>query len=144
MATPHVSAVAALIWSARPSATNEQVRTALISTAEDLDVVGRDDIYGYGLVNAKRAVDYLVTSSISPTSTPAPTTISQSRRVYTSGTQTSSYYPPRAADIITYMNCFTAVAAGETKLLLKEAIVGILRVASAGALVDVGIKIYAA
>ena len=42
------------------------------------------------------------------------------------------------------MNCFTAVAAGETKLLLKEAIVGILRVASAGALVDVGIKIYAA
>jgi hypothetical protein len=42
------------------------------------------------------------------------------------------------------MNCFTAVAAGETKLLLKEAIIGILRVASAGALVDVGIKIYAA
>jgi hypothetical protein len=42
------------------------------------------------------------------------------------------------------MNCFTAVAAGETKLLLKEAIVGIIRIASAGALVDVGIKIYAA
>ena len=36
MATPHVSAVAALIWSAKPSATNEQVRTALINTAEDL------------------------------------------------------------------------------------------------------------
>jgi len=36
MATPHVSAVAALIWSAKPSATNEQVCTALINTAEDL------------------------------------------------------------------------------------------------------------
>jgi hypothetical protein len=42
------------------------------------------------------------------------------------------------------MNCFTAVAAGEKQLLLKEAIVGIRRIASAGALVDVGIKIYAA
>jgi hypothetical protein len=143
MATPHVSAVAALIWSAKPSATNEQVRTALINTAEDLGVVGRDDLYGYGLVNAKRAIDYLVTLSISPTSTPAPTTISQSKRVYTSGTQTTSYYPPGAANVITYMNCFTAVAAGETKLLLKEAIVGIIRIASAGALVDVGINIYA-
>ena len=79
MATPHVSAVAALIWSARPSATNEQVRTALINTAEDLGVVGRDDIYGYGLVNAKRAVDYLVISSpatASPSASPSksPTT----------------------------------------------------------------------
>jgi hypothetical protein len=180
MATPHVSAVAALIWSAKPSATNEQVRTALINTAEDLGVVGHDDLYGYGLVNAKRALDYLVTSSISPTSTPAPmtsrptsnkptskpttdkptsvtptssptstpstpapTTISQSRRVYTSGTQTTSSYSV-SAGIINYTNCFTAVAAGETKLLLKEAIVGIYRVASNGALVDVGIKIYAA
>ena len=144
MACPHVSAVAALIWSAKPSATNEQVRTALINAAEDLGAVGRDDLYGYGLVNAKRAIDYLVTSSISPISTPAPTTISQSQRVYTSGTQTDSRYNPGATDVITYMNCFTAVAAGEKQLLLKGAIVGIRRIASAGALVDVGIKIYAA
>jgi serine protease len=98
MATPHVSAVAALIWSAKPSATNEQVRTALINAAEDLGAVGRDDLYGYGLVNAKRAIDYLVTSSISPISTPAPTNISQSQRVYTSGTQTDSRYNPGATD----------------------------------------------
>ena len=143
MACPHVSAVAALIWSAKPSATNEQVRTALINTAEDLGVVGRDDLYGYGLVRAKQALDYLITSSSSPTSTPAPTTIGLSRTVYTSGTQTSSYYPP-GADVIIYTNCFTAVAAGEEQLLLKEAVVGIIRVASAGALVDVGINIYAA
>jgi hypothetical protein len=70
MATPHVSAVAALIWSAKPSATNEQVRAALINTAEDLGVVGRDDLYGHGLVNAKRAFDYLS----SPSMTPKPTT----------------------------------------------------------------------
>jgi hypothetical protein len=144
MACPHVSAVAALIWSAKPSATNEQVRTALINTAEDLGVVGRDDLYGNGLVNAKQALDYLITSSTSPTSTPAPTTIGLSQRVYTSGTQTDSYYHPSAADVIIYTNCFTAVAAGEKQLLLKEAIVGIIRIASAGALVDVGINIYVA
>jgi MYXO-CTERM domain-containing protein len=42
------------------------------------------------------------------------------------------------------MNCFTAVTAGETQLSLESAIVGIRRITTAGALVDVGINIYAA
>ncbi|KAL3802716.1 hypothetical protein ACHAW5_000968 [Stephanodiscus triporus] len=62
MATPHVSAVAALVWSAKPTATNLDVRAALIATAEDLGMPGRDDLYGYGLVQAKRAMDYLLFS----------------------------------------------------------------------------------
>jgi serine protease len=57
MATPHVSAVAALVWSANPSATNAQIRQVLRDTAEDLGTAGRDDYYGYGLVRAKAAVD---------------------------------------------------------------------------------------
>lgn len=64
MATPHVSAVAALVWSSRPSASNAQVRAALTSTAEDLGTVGRDTSYGYGLVNTTAAISYLSNLSI--------------------------------------------------------------------------------
>ncbi len=59
MATPHVSAVAALVWSANPSWTNVQIRDALTATAEDLGAAGRDLYYGFGLVRAKAALDYL-------------------------------------------------------------------------------------
>jgi subtilisin family serine protease len=60
MATPHVSAIAALIWSHAPSCTNAQVRAALNSTALDLGAAGRDTKFGYGLVRAKNAKDALV------------------------------------------------------------------------------------
>jgi subtilisin family serine protease len=59
MATPHVAAVAALVWSAFPAATNVQVRDALASTALDLGTAGRDVYYGFGLVQAKAAYDKL-------------------------------------------------------------------------------------
>jgi subtilisin family serine protease len=59
MATPHVSGVAALIWSKYPGATNAQVRQALTSSAQDLGTAGRDTSYGYGLVQAKAALDAL-------------------------------------------------------------------------------------
>lgn len=59
MATPHVSGVAALIWSKYPGATNVQVRQALDTSAMDLGAAGRDTSYGYGLVQAKAALDAL-------------------------------------------------------------------------------------
>ena len=59
MATPHVSGVAALVWSHHESCTNAEIRAALGSTAEDLGAPGRDNAYGYGLVQAKAAVDFL-------------------------------------------------------------------------------------
>jgi subtilisin family serine protease len=59
MATPHVSAVAALIWSWNPSLTNVQIREAMAATALDLGDPGRDIYYGYGLVQAKDALKYL-------------------------------------------------------------------------------------
>lgn len=59
MATPHVSGVAALVWSHDMTWTNDQVRKALQATAKDLGAAGRDDYYGYGLVKAKQALDYL-------------------------------------------------------------------------------------
>ena len=56
MATPHVAAVAALVRSAHPTETVDQVETALRSTAVDLGARGRDDVFGSGRVNAARAV----------------------------------------------------------------------------------------
>jgi serine protease len=61
MATPHVSGVAALVWSARPSLTAVQVRQILQESAKDLGPQGRDNTFGYGLVQAKAAMDRLAT-----------------------------------------------------------------------------------
>jgi subtilisin family serine protease len=61
MATPHVSAVAALVWSHCPDATAAQVRDAMNRTALDKGASGRDNLYGYGIVKAKAALDYLAT-----------------------------------------------------------------------------------
>lgn len=59
MATPHVSGVAALIWSHNTSWSNGDIRNALQQTAEDLGAAGKDNSYGYGLVQAKAAFDFL-------------------------------------------------------------------------------------
>ena len=57
MATPHVSGVAALVWSHHPSCSAAQIRNALNMTAKDKGSTGRDNDYGYGIVQAKDAVD---------------------------------------------------------------------------------------
>lgn len=57
MATPHVSAVAALVWSRNLGCTATQLRNSLNKSAEDLGTAGRDTKYGFGLVRAKTADD---------------------------------------------------------------------------------------
>ena len=52
MATPHVAGVAALVISKGNATTPADVRTAIESTADDLGAVGRDNVYGYGIVDA--------------------------------------------------------------------------------------------
>jgi subtilisin family serine protease len=59
MATPHVTGVAALVWSRRPSLTAVQVRALLQSTAKDLGPTGWDPDYGYGMVQAAAALQAL-------------------------------------------------------------------------------------
>ncbi|NVK40313.1 MAG: S8 family serine peptidase [Oceanospirillaceae bacterium] len=56
MATPHVSGVAALLRSAHPTATNAEIRAALQGTAKDLGATGRDNAFGFGLVQANAAL----------------------------------------------------------------------------------------
>jgi serine protease len=72
MATPHVSGVAALIWSHFTSCTNAQVRDALTATAEDLGAAGRDDAYGFGLVQAEAAIILLSNNCGGGGTTPDP------------------------------------------------------------------------
>jgi subtilisin family serine protease len=57
MATPHVSGVAALVWSYFPTCTGTQIRNSLNKSALDLGALGRDTKFGYGLVQAKAAYD---------------------------------------------------------------------------------------
>jgi len=57
MSAPHVSSVAALVWSNHPSCTAAQLRETLKNSAMDLGTAGRDDEYGAGLVQAKAASD---------------------------------------------------------------------------------------
>ncbi len=58
MATPHIAGVAALVIANGNATTPDMVRDALQSTADDLGAAGRDDFYGWGLVNATAALNY--------------------------------------------------------------------------------------
>ena len=58
-ATPHVVGVAALIWSKYPRKSAVALRAAMDATARDLGPAGRDPYFGYGMVQAKAAMDYL-------------------------------------------------------------------------------------
>jgi len=66
MATPHVAGVAALLYSYAPNLNQSQVFTILMNTAEDLGVPGWDKYYGHGLINAKRALEYLISAADMP------------------------------------------------------------------------------
>ncbi len=56
MATPHVTGLAALLKSYAPGLTNDEIRAAITSTADDLGPEGWDDQYGYGRINAYSAL----------------------------------------------------------------------------------------
>jgi len=56
MAAPHVAGVAALVWSAGPALTNQEVRDILTQTADDLGPEGWDEQFGYGKVDAQAAL----------------------------------------------------------------------------------------
>jgi len=56
MATPHVAGLAALLWSLAPSLTDDQIRDLIQNTADDLGSTGWDQFFGYGRINAGRAM----------------------------------------------------------------------------------------
>lgn len=79
MATPYVSGVVALLKAANPSITPTAVESILRQTAKDMGAAGFDDLTGYGLVNAGKAVEMAIQSRTVPTppSTPTPTPVPQ-------------------------------------------------------------------
>jgi len=70
MATPHVSGIAALVRSRNPQWSAVQVREAIEKTCRDLGAPGKDAVYGYGLVDAAAAVQFIPPDTAPPT---APT-----------------------------------------------------------------------
>jgi subtilisin family serine protease len=73
MATPMVAGVAALVMEAEPGLDNEDVRERLQTTAEDLGAIGYDIEFGYGLVDAEKAV-----GEVTPSPNTAPVAYDQS------------------------------------------------------------------
>ena len=55
-AAPHAAAIAAIVKSAKPSATGVQIANAMTSTALDIRAPGIDRDSGYGIVMAAAAV----------------------------------------------------------------------------------------
>lgn len=59
MSTPHVSAVAAKVWSLNEQCSSKQIRKVLQHTANDLGAQGRDVQFGFGLVDTQAAHQYI-------------------------------------------------------------------------------------
>ncbi|MDR1088547.1 MAG: S8 family serine peptidase [Coriobacteriales bacterium] len=57
MSCPIVAGTAALLFAENPSLTADEAWQILCGTASDLGTPGRDDYYGYGLLNAEAAVN---------------------------------------------------------------------------------------
>lgn len=66
IAAPFVSATAALLWSKYPYLTSTDIKQALLSSAYDLGKEGRDKNYGYGRLDAYRALKVLGEQSSFP------------------------------------------------------------------------------
>ncbi len=56
MATPHAAAVIALLWGANPTMTANSIETTLKNNCDDKGAAGYDTVYGFGRVNADRAL----------------------------------------------------------------------------------------
>lgn len=59
MACPHVAGAAAMAWGSHRTANNEQIRKLLQLTAFNLGAPGRDELYGFGRVNAQSAAVWM-------------------------------------------------------------------------------------
>lgn len=109
-ATPHIAGVAALLWSRQPGLTNLEIRGILEGTADDLGTSGFDNYFGWGKVNALRALKAIVPgiTSVVPsrgcpgesmTATIAGVNLAQAQSVGFGPGITVSSFTPRANQI---------------------------------------------
>ncbi len=59
MAAPHAAALGALLLSRNPQLSPAEIYAAITQTAEDLGTAGKDDYYGYGLINPAAALEFI-------------------------------------------------------------------------------------
>lgn len=67
---PYVSGLVALVWSVNPGLSDREVMRIIAQTADDLGAAGPDDYYGFGRINAARALQQA--QSIGAPAPPAP------------------------------------------------------------------------
>lgn len=60
MAAPHVSGVVALLRQVNPDLTPDQIKEILMTTAYDRGDAGEDNTYGWGVIDAQAAVNYVL------------------------------------------------------------------------------------
>lgn len=88
MATPHVAGVAALVYGRlggiRTETNGATVRRAIMENADDLGVPGLDPFFGFGRVNALRAVEAVDVVALAPTepTASAPTRVVAGKESY--------------------------------------------------------------
>ncbi|MCW2065481.1 UNVERIFIED_ORG: outer membrane autotransporter protein [Stenotrophomonas maltophilia] len=57
MAAPHITGALGLLFERFPYLDNAQVRDVLLTTARDLGAPGVDDVYGWGMVDLRKAIE---------------------------------------------------------------------------------------
>ncbi|MCD1296327.1 peptidase S8 [Methanocella sp. CWC-04] len=73
MATPMTAGTVALLLQAKPDMTPAQVKNALTKTAKPLGSGVPNTDYGYGRVQAKAAIEYILNGQLPPAPSPTPT-----------------------------------------------------------------------
>lgn len=100
MAAPIVSGVCALVLSANPNLTVDQLRQVLYRTAVDAGDLGRDDYFGWGKVDAYAAVVEALTTAPPEQSDITSMELSGADRVATSIAVAKAAYPSGPCGIV--------------------------------------------
>lgn len=125
MATPHVAGAAALLWSNHASCTAGAIRQALAYTAEDLGASGRDNSFGYGLVQltmANELINQQTCDSLTPPPPPPPTALTNGETVsnLSGSTGSEAFYSITLPDGASNLSVQIAGGSGDADLYLRE------------------------
>ncbi len=139
MAAPHVSAVAALLIANGNVIGPDEIRSALRETAEDLGDPGRDDIYGWGLIDACAALQWSAEPEVPVLTTivvsPSSKTLNEGETQQFTAAGKDQYGNPISTGTITWGindgavgtidsgGLFTALAAGTTTVSATSGVV---------------------
>ncbi len=90
MAAPHVSGTLALMLSYDQALNNTEARSILQQTVEDLGGEGRDNIFGFGMINVTHAIEIIEEMNTNSTSTIVPSSSSTTSETTTISSTTSN------------------------------------------------------